>query len=519
MAGVVPLSVRDPPPRSHMDPARKTVLLIAPRGLAARFMLQTDFLTTLQAAGVRVVVLTPDGVMPTISPEADSASLILEPLRTPSEVPRDGKLRGKLRPVVKVMRRAALSARKSPGVAPRYRRIRAAYTANWPRGLGLLVHVVITQLLWRSRVLRRLVARADLALASGSVYDDVFERHRPDIVVGASLGYFSQDELVFQDAERHGLKTAAVISNWDNPTTRGYRAVPFDLVVAWADRMRDDIVQLHDVEPERVRIGGVPSWDPYLLDGALPSREELCARLGLDPSKRVVFHATRAPTGNSHPFEQIASALAEATSSGRFGEDVQLVVRLHPKAMNPDEGEWRRSYEALARSEGVHINYPEVLGEPPLRYEPTTEDGRLLGGLLKHCDVLVNIFSTTTLEAFLLDRPAVMAAPDAYLPGDGERSHLQDPRLWDDFVHLRPLVESGAAGIAHSKEELIEHVREYLRDPSLDRDRRREIAWLECGPTDGHAGERTAGHVLEAMGLAAASPPGARVEATVGGGA
>ncbi|MEJ7784293.1 MAG: hypothetical protein WKF96_05765 [Solirubrobacteraceae bacterium] len=484
-----------------MDSPSKTILLIAPRGSAARFLLQTEFLPTLQAAGARIVVMTPEATMPTLSPRALPDLITVEPLRMPSGPPSGGRVVTLVRALVGAMRRAALDGRASPAFGIRYRRFYAAYREAWPRWLSSAVRWVVMHVLWRSSMLRRLVCWADVSLSRSVVNSDVFDRHAPDLVVGASLGYFKPDEVVFQEAVRRGVRTAALISGWDNPTSKGYRAVGFDLVVAWSDRMRQEIIRFHDVAPDRVKVAGVPHWDAYLSPGALPTRGKLCAILGLDPAKRLVFHATFPPRSNSRSCELIATALAEATSSGSFGDDVQLVIRLHPKHMRPGGKEARRPYERLAAMGSVHVNHPDVVEAAGLRTEPSLEDGQILGGLLKHCEVLVNIFSTTTLEAFLLDRPVVMAVPDPSSDAHDRNSYVANPSLWSDYVHLQPLVDSGAARVAYSIEELIEHVSTYLDDPSLEREVRRDIARLECGPTDGRAGERTARLVLEELGI------------------
>lgn len=482
----------------------KTVLFIASRGLGARMLLQTELVPTLQAAGVRVVVMAPEATMPTLSPRIHPESLVLEPMRTPVDAPGEGRIRAALSAVTTTVRRAALDGRRSPAFAIRYRKKRASYRKRWPSWLSLPMHVAVTQGLWRSRSLRRLTCRLDIALLTQSPNRDVFERHDPDLVLATGLGYFPADEIVLQEAARRGVRTAALISGWDNPTTKGYRAVSFDLVVAWSELMRQGIIDLQDIDPDVVKVGGVPQWDPYMIPAALPSRKELNAELGLDPAKRIVFHAAFPPTGDTRPFEAIATALAEATSRGEFGDDVQLVIRLHPKHISPNEDQSTRPYEALTALEGVHLNRPDVA---ELRDEPSLADGRILGALFKHCHVLVNIFSTTTLEAFLLDRPVVMAMPGPPRSGRNPNSYVGNPLLWYDFVHLRPLVESGAARVASSPEELVEHVQAYLADPSLDRASRRDVAKLECGPTDGHAGERTAKLILEELGVDTGSVP------------
>jgi hypothetical protein len=48
----------------------------------------------------------------------------------------------------------------------------------------------------------------------------------------------------------------------------------------------------------------------------------------------------------------------------------------------------------------------------------------------------------------------------------------------------------------------VEHIRTYLREPGLHSAARRRLALEECGPSDGHAGERIADRLLEQMGIA-----------------
>ncbi len=462
-------------------------------------MLQTDVLPTLQEAGVRVVALTPEAAVPQLSPRADPDAVVIERLNAPASPP-GGKYPALLRSLLRVMRDASLDGRRSPGFAGRYNRVRAAFRGTWPSWVSWPVHVVVTQLLWRSRRSRRALARLELALSRHTEHAGVFDRYQPDLVVGSGLGYFPHDEALYQEAAKRGIRVAALVSGWDNPSTKGYRAVDFDLVVAWSHQMKQVVADLHDIAPARVAVAGVPHWDAYMVEDALPGWAELCTALGLDPDKRLILHATFPPSAtNPEPFERIAAALASAVGDGAFGDDIQLVIRLHPKFTGSEHKNARRPYEQLTQHPGVHINHPDMPQEGPLRHEPTREDGLILGALLKHCAVLVNVFSTTTLEGFLLDRPVVMAAPAGGF-GSYRTSNVSDPRLWDDFVHLAPLVTSGAAQIAASPEELLDQVREYLAHPEMHRERRREIARLECGPADGHAGRRTAAALLAAIG-------------------
>jgi hypothetical protein len=101
------------------------------------------------------------------------------------------------------------------------------------------------------------------------------------------------------------------------------------------------------------------------------------------------------------------------------------------------------------------------------------------------------MFSTTTVEACLVDTPVVQVTQHAYDPPD-ERFTSGRRQVWPEYIHMRRVVEIGAARTAASPQELVEHAAAYLADPSLDRAARADAARVECGPTDGHAGERLA---------------------------
>ncbi|MGI8631739.1 MAG: hypothetical protein ACR2NA_04235 [Solirubrobacterales bacterium] len=445
------------------------------------------------------MALTPEAARPTIAPQADADSLVVDALPALPDAPPGSRLMRLTRTVIRVMRDAALDGRASEGFGGRYRRIRAAYSGSWPRPLAAVVHVVITRGLWRSSLLRRLLVRLDLGLTATTCFDDLFARHEPDLVVGSGLGYFPHDDLAYREAARHGIPVAALVSGWDNPSTKGYRSVDFRGVAVWSQRMRDAVVRLHDLDPARVAVAGVPHWDLYARPDELMARAELFDRLGLDLGKRMILHATFPPSGGrNEEFLGVASGLARAVSTGELGDGLQLVIRLHPKFVGPENAEARRPYEELARSRDVHINVPDLIEAGPLRHEPTLFDARLLAALLRHCEVLVNLFSTTTLEAFALDRPVVMVQPQ--LQGPPGKANL-DPSGWGDFVHLGPIVDGGGTRVAVTTAEMAEHVRQYLADPSLDTDERRATAELECGPLDGRAGHRTALALLEMVGI------------------
>jgi CDP-glycerol glycerophosphotransferase (TagB/SpsB family) len=98
------------------------------------------------------------------------------------------------------------------------------------------------------------------------------------------------------------------------------------------------------------------------------------------------------------------------------------------------------------------------------------------------------------IEAFLLDTPVVLLSPAATIGGARPNG---DARAFREYAHVRAALAHGPARIAESEERLLDHIRAYLADPSLDRVARARAAAEEAGPADGRAGERIARELLE----------------------
>jgi hypothetical protein len=460
--------------------AEKTIFMVVHQGFVARFLLRTEVLTALRDAGTRIVVLTPNHKEPYLRDEFRESGVALEPLRASISV----VMRSRLWLLLYYLRSYTLGAvAATPALQQKYAGARGQQRSK-NRAVDLLIHAAL-QVLWRSGMARRALLSLESLLFSPRLHRDLFERYRPDLVVATSPGWFVADALLLREARRSGVATAVAVLSWDNPTSKGYRGARPERIIAWSERMADQVASHHDYPRDRVEVCGVPHFDPYRRDGVLWSREELCSRLGLDPTRRLVVFATSSPGHHSHNLE-VADAVAREVADGSLGAPAQLVVRVHPIYFRPDHLTPIDGFRELTqRHPHVLLDIPEVLSDR-LRCDVPGSDNLRLGSLLKNCDVLVNVFSTTTLEAFLLDKPVVLVSPSGH--------------AFAEYAHIRPVAEGNAALIADTPAAVVAHIRTYLREPALHSEERRRLALEECGPSDGMAGERIARRLLKQMG-------------------
>ena len=281
-----------------------------------------------------------------------------------------------------------------------------------------------------------------------------------------------------------GIPTATFIFSWDNLTSKGRIAAPFDHYLVWSDQMRDELLRYYpDVSAERVHVVGTPQFDPHTDERLHWSREELFARLGADPARKLICFsggdAGTCPDDAGH-----VAILMEHVRAGRIPGNPQVVLRPAP-------------VDGGARYEPARARYPELIYAPPewthmragnwARVMPLPGDVALLANLTRHADVNVNTASTMTLDFAIHDRPVVNLAFDVTSPPP-----LGKP-LWEvyyQYEHYRPVVELGAARVARSAEEIATHVSAYLENPALDREARRKLVELEVSLPLGRSSAR-----------------------------
>lgn len=461
------------------------VFLVVPHGAAARYLLRSGIVETLREGGVTPVALVPNPDESYLRHELEGQGVIIAQLEA-SEAPT-----GRVQTTLAYIRQNVLG--QSTQVATlrsRYANARRNLARSRPttaRALDLPI-----RLLRRSRLMRRGLLRLEELLHHPRAHRQLFARYQPALLVTTSPGWFLTDAVMLREARREGVRTAALVLGWDNPTSKGYRGARPDVVVAWSERMATQLVAHHDLDAARIVVGGSPQLDIYARPTELPARDELFADMGLDPARRLVLFACRSPSTYSHNVTA-ARALAEAMARGRLGSLVQMVVRPHPINLRSDHRCPLLDYEDLSNLyDNLVIDFPTVMSER-LSCDVPAADYLRLAGLIAHCDVLVNAFSTTTLEAFLLDKPVVLISDEAHRSA-GLVDSSAEGRPFHLDTHMRSSLE--AARVAHSFDELIQHVAAYLEDPSVDEEPRRKIALTECGPLDGRRGEHIGRHLV-----------------------
>jgi hypothetical protein len=324
----------------------------------------------------------------------------------------------------------------------------------------------------------------------------LFDRYRPVLLVTSSPGLIFAELPLLRTAVQRNVRTIVVEPSWDNFTNKLLPVRRADRLVVWNDIMKRQAVELHGYEPDQVCVSGPAHWDRYFRPPAAISREAFFARIGADPSRRLITVATIGKGLYGH-FDRVIRVLLAAIDSGQWGP-AQLLVRVHPR----DDLD---GYEAFRDRPQLIIEKPfrqTVRSGDGLEVDVTSESQQHLADTLRHSDVIVTVASTIAIEASIFDTPVV----DVSFDGEAPTEFVKSVRRYYQFTHYANISRQGAAPVAETPVQLVEHVGRYLKDRTLDREGRRRVVLDQCQFTDGRSSERLANFVVEELADACGWP-------------
>ncbi|MBE0695888.1 MAG: hypothetical protein IH586_03105 [Anaerolineaceae bacterium] len=478
--------------RDQPDPSQPCVFIRADHGLALVYFLQTDVVPTLLAHGVQVVILTDDGLKDQITLRFGQPGLFVEGLRLSQARKYFETHAHSTQHWLHFLRWMGGSKHINTTAMDGHMRQMAVEASK--RGKQILPLIrLITAVLRRSRAARKVLVHYQTRFTP-QIYADLFEKYSPDLVIASTPGWRLDRFLLREAASRH-ISTAAVIVGWDNPSSYRLPGAPVENINCWSEIQKQELVQGSDWAPERVNIGGIPTYDGYFRATWVMPREEYFALHGLDPQRKLLSFACSFVTFS--PNYQNIAALAELVSSDQLVQPSQLLIRLHPNHFMPGslyEKEAQQVRKLAQTLPHVHLVEPVPLGGELGYY--SGEDMPEKASMMAHSDIFLTVYSTMVVETAIHNRPIISVCIDApggwNTPGKFSLS-LSEIGEWPTHLRFRA---AGAGQVAFDKSQLCAAINRYLADPLADQEKLRQFVIDECTYTDGSAGKRTGDWIL-----------------------
>jgi hypothetical protein len=329
-----------------------------------------------------------------------------------------------------------------------------------PAPARLLVHTRAGRALVSRDAVLRLYRRWQAGAPADPAIAKRIAAHEPDVVVACPfISPLCWDFEYLRAARRLGIPTVAAIASWDNLSTKGTFHLMPDSVLVWNQSLADEAAAIHAVPPERLVLTGGPKFDHYFgLEPSL-SREDFCARVGIDPGRPYLLHLSSSEkvAGDETGF---ARDLADALRANPPTAHVHVMVRPHPV-----NGPIWRDFE----HEGVTV-YPPVGARPDV--EGARED---YFHSLRYAVAALGVNTSAFLEAAIADLPCLSVVSERHRGGQVDRGHFQH-LLAGRFIETVPDLHDAArtvAGILDGEDRRRElrrrFVESFIRPLGIDR--------------------------------------------------
>ena len=163
---------------------------------------------------------------------------------------------------------------------------------------------------------------------------------QPDVLLITPLIDIGSPQLDhFAAARAVGVRTVLPVGSWDHLSSKALlRSVP-DRVVVWNQVQRQEALELHGVPADRVVVTGAQCYDQWFDRLPARSREDFCARVGLDPGRPFVLYTCSSLFRGTvdEPEFVLAWVRALRTSADPRLKGIGILIRPHPARLD----EWR----------------------------------------------------------------------------------------------------------------------------------------------------------------------------------
>lgn len=463
---------------SRQGDRMKTVFLFLRQGISNRNLLRTDFLKTLKEnPGVRIVILSPIGDEPEFQKEFEAPNVCVEKWPRTKVAFWEKRLKN-LKDYIWVSR----------GLTQAIRVSRLAQLGS----LGLAWRDFIGRLARKIGISEKHINNWELRIyRANRLVNNLYDKYQPQLVIFTRL--FGTNVHVFKEAKKRGIRLLCLVESWDNLICKGPLSVVPERMAVWNKGMIAEAHQYHDFPWDQVDVVGVPQFDLYMDVTKFIERGEFFETHGLDPERKLVTYATS--TEGMIPDElAVLELVYEAIQEDRLGIAAQLLVRLHPITSPVLQEEYFRRF---AGRPNLVIQRPGRPARLHDGWDPSWSDMLMLASTIYHSEVVVNIASTITIDAAVLDKPVICVAFGA----GGEKS-LQDRfRRIFEHSHYRKLVDTKGLQLVYNREELGETIRRSIMNPMSDGSGRKRLREELCYRLDGQSARRAAWVVLQELGL------------------
>jgi len=250
------------------------------------------------------------------------------------------------------------------------------------------------------------------------------------------------------------IKTCALISGYDNISTKSRILFNFDFYFIWSEYMEKEFNYFYPyVRNSQLKIIGNPQYEILKSKNFQTEKKLFFKNNNLNSEKLTVLYALGSP--NLIREDIMMFELFDFLNTTDISNDIQFIIRPHPAFY--DIADW----ENLVSKYNFPIyiqKVEEVLKEKDF---PSVKAVYEWVNAINHCDLLINATSTITFDAIFANKPVLNVNYDIKLLNT---SNYSIKEINKNFSHANIVVNSGGVHICNNTVEIVNYLRNALNN-------------------------------------------------------
>ena len=312
-------------------------------------------------------------------------------------------------------------------------------------------------------------------------FNELFDKYHPDLIVTTDI-LNENDVCLMQEAKSRKIPIVAIIRSWDNLTAHSLIRVIPDKLLVWSKILKREAFFYSGMPKEKIAVVGIPHFDRYIPNSMIP-HDEFMRKIGADRRKRLIF------------FTPIGDLYLRHNDTDRYILDLLSKMDVNVLVRFP-------AWDKVSNMENFQPPPHMFFDKPGVTYHPNNigdrdisrKDNEMLINGIYWSDLVITGPSTIAIEAAFFDKPIVL--PNFHRTSKKGLEGIFSYRC----NHFEYILKSGGVRLVNTADEFLEWTRQYLENPTLDRNDRKRIIEEQFGNmNDHHASTRIVNTIINEL--------------------
>ena len=306
-------------------------------------------------------------------------------------------------------------------------------------------------------------------------YLSILRKMKPDLYFASSP--FNYESLLFDYIiSFFNVRKICHIHSWDNITTALRMHLKYEKVIVWNKVMQKELIKYYNYTKKNIFVSGIPQFDFYFIKDIKSKSKSFFFKknkIKINPKKKIVLLFAPCPSICSH-FDEIIIKMIENMDKHKILNKINLIIRTHP-GFDKDYFKLRKKTKKF---NNIFYNFPTAtyLPLPTNKIGDIYKDQLFFYNLLNFSDVTINFFSTTSLDAAVLNKPIIGMSIERN--GIKSTEAASQYSFYYKWIHYKKLMQLNGISLSKNYNEFIKFLNYYLKNPSYKKRERKNISKL-----------------------------------------